>query len=68
MDIEEDKEIEEEMLLRESKIRFPEVEEWILKMAVQAHLKLEGKRFISDVKKGNELKKSYSQETTYTTI
>jgi hypothetical protein len=67
MDIE-DREFQEEMLLREAKIRYPEVEEWVLNMAIKAHLNLNGEKFVSDDAKGEEIKKSYSQDTVYTTI
>ena len=64
----EDREFDEEMLFREARIRFPEVEDWILKMAITAHLNMNGEKFVSDDEKGEEIKKSYSQETIYTTI
>ena len=67
MDIE-DREFDEEMLFREARIRFPEVEDWVLKMAITAHLNLDGEKFVSDEEQGEKIKKSYSQETVYTTI
>ena len=65
---EEDREFEEEMLMRECRIRYPEVEEWILKMAIQAHLNLNGEKFVGDDEEGERIKQSYSQEKIYTTI
>jgi len=68
MDIEEeDREFDEDMLLRESKLRFPDVEEWILKMAIKAHLNLGGEKFVSDLVKGEEIKKTYFQGNEYVT-
>ena len=66
-DEEEDIELEEEMLLRNAKLLFPEVEEWILKIAVKGHLNLNGRELKRDIEKAEEYKKRYSTELNYTT-
>ena len=60
-------EFEEDMLLRETKLLFPEAEEWLLKIAVKAHINLKGEEFVRDNVKADEYKKKYSTELNYTT-
>jgi predicted enzyme involved in methoxymalonyl-ACP biosynthesis len=66
--IEEDKELERDMLLRECRVRYPEVEDWVLQMAVKAYLNLNGEKFVSNYEEGEKIKQSYSQDLEYTTV
>ena len=65
--INEEEEIEKELLLREARLLYPDVEEWVLNMAIKAHLKLNGEKFVSDVERGNNIKNQYFQGREYKT-
>ena len=58
-------EFEQEMLLRQAKLLFPDVEEWILKMAIKAHINLGDGTFDNNPEKAEEIKSGYFQDTEY---
>lgn len=68
---EEDEEFElkQEMLLRQAKVLYPEVEHWVLDMAIKAHLNLEalGNDYMPNTEEGERLKKSYFNGLEYKT-
>lgn len=65
----EDYEMKEEMLVRETKLRFPEVEDWVISMAVKAHLNLEsiGDNYNPNAEEGERIKKTYFDGLEYKT-
>lgn len=62
-----EKSFEHDLLLRQAKVLFPDVEEWILDMAIKAHIKLGNDDFDNDPEKGMEIKSTYFQGTEYKT-
>ena len=55
----EEYEMKQEMLMRETKLRFPEVEDWVISMAVKAYLNLEtlGSDYDPNPEEGERIKK-----------
>lgn len=65
----EEYEMQQEMLIRETKLRFPEVEDWVISMAVKAHLNLEtlGSDYDPNPEEGERIKKTYFDGIEYKT-
>jgi hypothetical protein len=66
-EIEEDIQIERELLLRQSQILFPEVETWLLEIAVDAHLKNGGEKILVDEEQAKKVKDGFFQHLEYQT-
>lgn len=62
-----DKELEFDLLLREARIRFPELEDWILNMAVKAYINNNGEKLVYDKEEAEAHKKTYFQGLEYNT-
>ena len=60
-------EIDKDLLMRQAKLLYPDVEEFILEMAIRAHINLKGKPFEKDDEEGNSLKAKYWDGTSYDT-
>ena len=71
VDYEEDEEMEmkQEMLLRQAKVLYPELEQWVLEMAIKAHLNLEtlGSDYDPNPEVGERIKKTYFSGLEYKT-
>jgi hypothetical protein len=65
----EEYEMKQEMLMRETKLRFPEVEDWVISMAVKAYLNLEtlGSDYDPNPEEGERIKKTYFDGLEYKT-
>ena len=66
----EDMEMKQDMLLRQSKLLYPEIEEWVLVMAIKAHLNMEklGEDYKPKTKEeGEAIKKTYFSGLEYKT-
>ena len=63
----EDLEIERDLLLRQSKLLFPEVEEWLLTIAVDSYIKNKGKKVIINEEEAAKVKQSFFQGLEYQT-
>ena len=59
--------VEYDLLLRKAKLLYPDVEEWVLKIAVKAYFNLGDKEFENDPNIGNSIKSNYFQGTEYKT-
>lgn len=60
-------EIERELLLRQSKLLFPEVENWLLEIAVDAYLKNGGEKVAINEEEASQVKSSFFQDLEYKT-
>lgn len=65
----EEYEMKQEMLLRQAKVLYPELETWILEMAIKAHLNLEtlGSDYDPNPEEGERIKKTYFDGLEYKT-
>jgi len=70
-EIEEDEErqMEEELLLRQAKVLYPDVEQWVLEMAIKAHLNIEalGEDYNPNPEDGERVKQTYFTGLEYKT-
>jgi hypothetical protein len=62
-----EEEYDEDLLLRKSKLLYPDVDTWVLEMAIRAHINLKGKPFEKDDEEGKALKAKYWDGTSYET-
>ena len=60
-------EIDKDLLMRQAKLLYPDVDEFILEMAIRAHINLEGKSFEGNDEEGNSLKAQYWEGSSYET-
>lgn len=59
--------IERDLLLRQSRLYFPEVEEWLLEIAVDAYLKNNGEKLEINEEEALKVKNSFFQGLEYKT-
>jgi hypothetical protein len=60
-------EIDKDLLMRQAKLLYPDVEDWVLEMAIRAHLNLKGEPFEGNDEEGLALKAKYFVGTSYET-
>ena len=60
-------EIDKDLLMRQAKLLYPEVDEFILEMAIRAHINSKGKSFEGNDEEGNSLKAQYWEGSSYET-
>ena len=65
---EKDEEMEKEMLMRQAKILYPEVEEWVLEMSIKAHLNMEKIDYNPTAEEGEKIKATYFAGNEYKTV
>lgn len=67
---EETDELEKDMLMRQSKLLYPDVPEWILDIAIKAHLNIEklGENYKPDEEAGAKFRERYFKGTEYKTV
>lgn len=60
-------EFDKDLLMRQAKLLYPDVEEWVLDMAIRAHINLKGEHFEKNDEEGNTLKSKYWEGSSYET-
>ena len=67
---EKDEEMEKEMLMRQAKLLYSDVDEWVLELAIKSHLNMEklGEDYNPTAEEGDKIKATYFAGNEYKTV